>query len=53
MEDVGKIVKLLCPTGTSGFGLEPPPSKKSKIDASDDLDSKVKSHECSDHEYYR
>ena len=33
---------MLCPAGTSGTGLDQPPSKKSKIDTSDDLDPKAK-----------
>ena len=36
VEYVSKIVKLLCPTGTSGSDLFPPPCKKSKINTSDD-----------------
>ena len=51
VKDVGKIVKLLCPAGTYGSGLDPPPSKKSKIDTSDDLDTKAKHPGPCDHEH--
>ena len=51
VKDVGKIVKLLWPAGTSGSGLDPPPSKKSKMDTSDDLDPKAKRPGPCDHEH--